>query len=130
MSNTKKSDSGAAEGARRATEQSPESGPLAGAGRWSAKRKTSVVLELLRGSHLASTSRKHRVTIATLSDWRERFLAGGEATLKSREINTEDEEIKRLESVVAGVCVDNELLREKIARLENGRPLAFWKSRP
>jgi len=130
MSNTKKSDSGAAEGARRATEQSPESGPLAGAGRWSAKRKTSVVLELLRGADLESTSRKHRVTIATLSDWRERFLAGGEATLKSREIDTEDEEIKRLKSVVAGVCVDNELLREKIARLESGRPLAFWKSRP
>jgi transposase-like protein len=130
MSNTKKSDSGAAEGARRATEQSPESGPLAGAGRWSAKRKTSVVLELLRGADAESTSRKHRVTIATLSDWRERFLAGGEATLKSREIDTEEEEIKRLKSVVAGVCVDNELLREKIARLENGRPLAFWKSRP
>lgn len=130
MSNLKKSDSGAAEGARRATEQSPESGPLVGAGRWSAKRKTSVVLELLRGADLESTSRRHRVTIATLSDWRERFLAGGEATLKSREINTEDEEIQRLKSVVAGVCVDNELLREKIARLENGRPLAFWKSRP
>jgi transposase len=130
MSNLKKPDSGAAEGARRATEQSPESGPLPGAGRWSAKRKTSVVLELLRGSDLESTSRKHRVTIATLSDWRERFLAGGEATLKSREIDTEDEEIKRLKSVVAGICVDNELLREKIARLENGRPLAFWKSRP
>jgi transposase len=130
MSNTKKSDSGAAEGARRATEQSPESGPQPGAGRWSAKRKTSVVLELLRGADLESTSRKHRVTLATLSDWRERFLAGGEATLKSRGIDTEDEEIKRLKSVVAGVCVDNELLREKIARLENGRPLAFWKSRP
>jgi transposase len=130
MSNTKKSDSGAAEGARRATEQSPESGPPPGAGRWSAKRKTSVVLELLRGADLESTSRKHRVTLATLSDWRERFLAGGEATLKSRGIDTEDEEIKRLKSVVAGVCVDNELLREKIARLENGRPLAFWKSRP
>jgi transposase len=88
------------------------------------------VLELLRGADLESTSRKHRVTLATLSDWRERFLAGGEATLKSRGIDTEDEEIKRLKSVVAGVCVDNELLREKIARLENGRPLAFWKSRP
>jgi hypothetical protein len=35
-----------------------------------------------------------------------------------------------LKSVVAGVCVDNELLREKITRLENGRPLAFWRSKP
>lgn len=130
MSMTKNADSGVAEGARRETEQSPESGRLPGAGRWSAKRKSSVVLELLRGADLESTSRRHRVTIATLSEWRERFLAGGEATLKSREVDTEDEEIKRLKSVVAGVCVDNELLREKIARLENGRPLACWKSRP
>ena len=94
------------------------------------KRKTSVVLELLRGADLESTSRKHRVTVATLSEWRERFLAGGEAMLKSRENDAGDEEVKRLKSVVAGVCVDNELLREKITRLENGRPLAFWRSKP
>jgi len=94
------------------------------------KRKTSVVLELLRGADLESTSRKHRVTVATLSEWRERFLAGGEAMLKSRENDAEDEAMKRLKSVVAGVCVDNELLREKIVRLENGRPLAFWRSKP
>ena len=82
------------------------------------------------GADLESTSRKHRVTVATLSEWRERFLAGGEAMLKSRENDAEDEEVKRLKSVVAGVCVDNELLREKITRLENGRPLAFWRSKP
>jgi hypothetical protein len=70
-------------GARRAAEQSPESGPQLGAGRWSVKRKTLVVLELLRGADLESTSRRHRVTGATLSEWRERFLAGGEAMLKA-----------------------------------------------
>lgn len=130
MSKGKKPDSAAAEGARRATEQSAESSALPGAGRWSAKRKMSVVLELLRGADLESTSRRHRVTMATLSEWRERFLAGGEAMLKSRENDAEDEAMKRLKSVVADVCVDNELLREKIVRLENGRPLAFWRSKP
>ena len=50
MSNTKKADSGTAQGARRATEQASESGPLLGAGRWSAKRKVSIILELLRGA--------------------------------------------------------------------------------
>lgn len=98
MSNTKKVDSGAAEGARRATEQS-------------------------------MTSRKHRVTVATLTEWRDRFLSGGESSLKSRETDVEDEEKKRLKSVVASVCLDNELLREKIARLESGRPLPLWNSR-
>ena len=130
MSNTKKVDSGTAEGARRATEQSPESTASLGGGRWSSSRKVSVILELLRGADLETTSRKHRVTVATLTDWRDHFLAAGESSLKSRETDAEDEEKKRLRSVVASVCLDNELLREKIARLENSRPLASWKSRP
>jgi transposase-like protein len=117
MSSTKKHDA-------------PASSPTAGGGRWSSKRKVSVILELLRGADLESTSRKHRVTAATLTEWRDRFLAGGEAILKSREVDVEDEEKRRLKSVVANVSVDNELLREKIARLEDGRPLAFWRSRP
>jgi transposase-like protein len=129
MSNAKKHDSGTSEGARRATEDVPESSARAGAGRWSAKRKVSVVLELLRGADLESTSRKYRVTAATLIEWRDRFLAGGEGSLKSRESDMDDEEKRRLKSVVAGVSVENELLREKIARLENGRPLVSWKSK-
>ena len=129
MSNTKKVDSGTAEGARRATEQSLESTASLGGGRWSAGRKVSVILELLRGADLEATSRKHRVTVATLTQWRDRFLSGGESSLKSRETDVEDEEKKRLKSVVASVCLDNELLRERIARLESGRPLPSWKSR-
>ncbi|MBV8903178.1 MAG: transposase [Acidobacteriia bacterium] len=108
----------------------PESSAASGGGRWSAKRKVSVVLELLRGADLESTSRKYRVTAATLSAWRDRFLAGGETGRKSREADVDDEERRRLKSVVASVSVENELLREKIARMENGRPLAHWKSKP
>ena len=130
MSSTKKHDAEASEGARRATEDASASSATAGGGRWSSKRKVSVILELLRGADLESTSRKHRVTAATLTQWRDRFLAGGEAILKSREVDVEDEEKRRLKSIVANVSVDNELLREKIARLEDGRPLAFWRSRP
>lgn len=130
MSIAKKHDSGATEGARRATEVVSESAALPGGGRWSAKRKLSVILEMLRGADLEATCRKHRVTAATLSDWRDRFLAGGEASLMSRETEPEDEEKRRLKSVVANISVENELLREKIARLESNRPLAFWKLKP
>jgi len=129
MSTGNKHDSGAAQGARRATEQSPESA-RAGAGRWSAKRKVSVVLELLRGADLEATSRKYRVTVATLTEWRDHFLASGETGLKTREVAVDDEENRRLKSVVANLSVDNELLREKIVRLEGNRPLAFWKLKP
>jgi transposase-like protein len=130
MPNSTKHDSGAAEGARRATEQAPESSATGGGGRWSAQRKVSVILEVLRGADLESTSRKDRVTAATLIEWRDRFLAGGEAALKSREVDVEDQEKQRLKSVVATVSVENELLREKIARLEGGRPFRWGKSRP
>jgi hypothetical protein len=68
--------------------------------------------------------------VATLSEWRDRFLAGGELILSSRETDAEDEEKRRLKSVVANVSIENELLREKITRLENNRPLAFWKLKP
>ena len=115
MSISKKHDSGAAEGAGRATEPSPESLPAVGAGRWSSRRKVSVIVELLRGADLESTSRKHRVTVATLTEWRDRFLASGEAGLHSREVDVEDEEKRRLKSVVANVSIDNELLHEKSA---------------
>jgi transposase-like protein len=90
----------------------------------------SVIVELLRGADLESTSRKHRVTVATLTEWRDRFLASGEAGLHSREVDVEDEEKRRLKSVVANVSIENELLREKIARLESNRPLGLRKSKP
>lgn len=121
---------GTGEGSRNGTEGGTAGEALPGSGRWSSRRKLSVILELLRGADLESTSRKHRVTAATLSQWRDRFLLGGEASLKSREVDEEDEEKRRLKSVVANVSIENELLREKIARLESNRPLAFWKSRP
>lgn len=130
MSNPTRYDSGSAQGARRATEADPESTARAGGGRWSAKRKTAVVLELLRGADLESVSRKHRVTAATLTQWRERFLLAGEAGLKSRESDVEDEEKRRLKSALANVSLDSELLREKIARLEDGRPFPWRKSKP
>ena len=119
MSTAKKSDSGTS-----------ESTAMPGGGRWSSKRKLTVILELLRGADLEATSRRHRVTVATLTEWRDRFLAGGEAILKSRESDEEDEEKRRLKSVVANISIENELLREKIVRLENNRPLAPWKSKP
>jgi len=81
MSNTNPSIFGPAEGARRATGAGPKIG-RDGKGRWSAKRKASVVLELLRDADLESTSRKYGVTAATLSEWRDAFLAGGAEALK------------------------------------------------
>jgi transposase-like protein len=48
-------------------------------GRWSSRRKTEVVLRLLRGAALAALSRALGVTAATLALWRARFLVAGQA---------------------------------------------------
>ncbi len=128
MSNNKRADSGAAEGARRATGEAPESGRR-GKGRWSAKRKVSVVLELLRGEDLESLSRKYAVTAATISDWRDAFLASGEAGLKVRQEELVDEQGRRMKSVIAELAMSNELLRERIQQLEKANPSLKWRSK-
>jgi transposase-like protein len=129
MSRQKPSEAGASEGARRATGEASASPARTGKGRWSSRRKVSVVLELLRGVDLESLSRRHGVTAATLSSWRDEFLASGEAGLKSRETRVDDEETQRLKRVVAEQAVANELLKEKIRHLEGSGPLGWWRSK-
>ena len=82
MSRGRNTDSGAAQEAHRATETATDSARL-GKGRWSARRKVSVVLEPMRGAELEATSRKYAVTAATRMSWRDAFLQGGQAGLKS-----------------------------------------------
>ncbi len=65
----------------------------------------------------------------TLAVWRGEFLAGGEARLKHRETPIEDEDTRRLKSVVADLATDKALLVEKIRHLEAGRPLGWWRSK-
>ena len=102
MSQGKQHEAGASEGARRATGEASALSALVGTGRWSARRKVSVVIEWLKGESLEGLSRRHGVTAAKLSQWRGEFLAGGEAHLKHRETPIEDEDTRRLKSVVGG----------------------------
>jgi len=53
-------------------------------GRMSRQRKREAVLRLLGGEDLELVSRSLGVTAATLSGWREAFLAAGEASLATR----------------------------------------------
>jgi hypothetical protein len=100
-----------------------------GKGRFSSRRKREAVVRLLRGEDLETLSRQLGVTAATLSRWRETFLAAGEAALKSREPDAKDQEVGRLMAKVGEITMANELLNEKIEALEHGRPLASWRSR-
>ncbi len=44
--------------------------------RWTSKRRTALVLEILKGeTSPAEAARKHGLTVAEVEDWKERFLA-------------------------------------------------------
>src|SRR3954465_10441933 len=97
--------------------------------RMSARRKQETVLRLLRGEDLELVSRELAVTAAELSGWREQFLAGGEASLKSRPADARDAGIGRLQAKVGELTMTAELLEAKIERLEVLRPLPRRRSR-
>jgi hypothetical protein len=100
-----------------------------GAKRFSVQRKMAVVVRLLRGEPLELVARESNVTVAKLTDWRERALAGAETALKERERDDRDDEIARLKSKVGEITMDNELLNAKIDAMEGKRPLARRRSR-
>ena len=127
VSVAKRKGSLASEGARRATGEASERRP--DRGRFSAKRKMAAVLRLLRGEDLDRVSRDLRVTAATLSSWRDEFLEGGQANLKTRQPTAQDEEVMRLKAMIGDLTMRNELLRERSRALEANRPLARRRSR-
>ena len=96
-------------------------------GRFSSRRKTDAVLRLLRGESLDLLSRELGVTAATLSAWRDDFLAGGQAALKSRPADDRDDEIARLRAKVGELTMDNELL---LQRCRTDHPFAPRRRKP
>ena len=58
-----------------------------------------------------------QVTAADLSDWRDKFLSAGEASLKAQSLDGREAEISRLKSKLVGLITDNELLIYRISRM-------------
>src|SRR4249919_1263474 len=120
------------------SEGGPERSPQAGAGapsgvdgpkRFSVRRKLAIVARLLRGEPLELVARETNVSVAKLTEWRDRALSGAATALKERERDDRDDEIARLKSKVGEITMDNELLYSKIAAMEGKRPLAHRRSR-
>ena len=105
----------------------PVGGPPAR--RISAKRKLAAVKRLQRGESLELLSRELNVTAARLSDWRDRVEFAAETALKEWARDHRDDAISRLKGKVGEMTMENELLYEKIDRLEGGSPLARRRSR-
>ena len=96
----------------------------------SRQRKTAAVLRLLRGENLETVSRALGVTAATLTAWRDAFLAAGEASLATRPADGEEPESERLKAKLGEMLLREELLEAKIAALEANRPLARRRPKP
>ncbi len=96
-------------------------------GRWSSKKKMAAVLRLLKGEDLDALSRELRVNAATLSSWREVFLANGLAGLKSRDADAR--KIGQLQKALGETALNLEISREinRVYERKHG-PLAPGKS--
>ena len=99
-------------------------------GRMSRQRKSAAVLRLLRGEDLETVSRELGVTAATLTSWHDAFLAAGEAALTTRAATGEELESERLKAKLGAALIERDLLNEKIAILEAGRPFARRRRKP
>jgi transposase-like protein len=83
--------------------------------RWTTKRRSALVLEILHGDTTAAeAARKHGLTVAEVEDWKERFLSGAENALRSKPLDEEaqkDAEIKRLKQKVGELVMDMDILK-------------------
>jgi len=118
-----------AEGARRATGAATGGGapgPLEPGQRWSVARKREVALRVLRGESLEALSRELGVELYRLEAWRDRALAGIDASLRVRTGDPVQAELDHAMKRIGEISMENELLR---ARCRSKFPLASGRSR-
>ena len=97
--------------------------------RLTAARKQEAVLRVLRGENVELVARSLEATAADVSILRDAVLEGGSSNLKQRPRDARDEEIDRLRAKVGEITMDNELLYEKIAKMEAGHSFARQRSK-
>ncbi|MFI3315366.1 MAG: hypothetical protein R3Y04_06840 [Rikenellaceae bacterium] len=74
------------------------------------KLKGEAVLRLLQGEELELLSREYGVTIADLSDWREKFISGGINNFKRK---PEDSKLSAAERKIGQLQMELELTKKK-----------------
>lgn len=90
--------------------------------RFSSRKKVEAMLGVLRGEDLDLVPRELCLTVARLSEWRDQFLAGGQANLKSRTADGRDTELARLKTLVGDLTMRPELSCQAVRRLRDGTP--------
>ncbi len=93
--------------------------------RWSAPRKTELVLRLLRGESLDGVSRDSQVPAHELEGWQRAFLDAGMRGL-TRHVEPEDRELTRTRAKLGELTMRLELAEGLI---ENRGLVDEWKKR-
>lgn len=83
--------------------------------RWTTKRKTALVLNILKGDISSQeAARQNGLTVAEIEEWKDRFILGAENALRTRPKDDEalkDEQIKKLERKVGQLVMDIDILK-------------------
>jgi len=93
--------------------------------RWSAHRKTELVLRLLRGEALDAVARESQVPAHELEEWRRVFLDGGTQGLKKR-VDSDERELRRVQAKLGEVMMRLELAEGLLEKNSHGRCSICW----
>jgi transposase len=88
--------------------------------RWSAARKTELVVRLLRGEPLDAVARDSQVPAHELEEWRRVFLDGGTQSLKKR-VDPEERELRRVQAKLGETMMRLELAEDLLEKKDTER---------
>ena len=84
--------------------------------RWTAARRTVLVLQILRGETTANeAARQYDLKPSEIMAWQEAFLAGGQRSLKSNpndELHHKERKIEQLHRKIGEMTMDLEVLKK------------------
>jgi len=78
--------------------------------RLSTKKKTEIVLDLLRGTSVEELSRTNKVAVHQITQWRDSFIQSGTLSLHKQR---KDTKISELERIIGRQQMEIELLKKK-----------------
>jgi transposase-like protein len=81
--------------------------------RWGARKKSQVVLRLLRGESIDSVSREIGLQTYILEEWRQQGIHGIESSLTSRDNDPLSDELDKAMKRIGELSMENELLKER-----------------
>jgi transposase len=87
--------------------------------RWSAPRKTEVVLRVIRGEAIGEVAREIHVPVHEVEEWRRGFLESGQQGLKGRGLDLEERELRRFQAKIRDMTLlfelADQLLKKRVA---------------